>query len=64
MSEPRRLARFTKEVSASGVLDQMLDQLPPEEVARSLAAMAHDRGYSVRVADLQVFLAGLDVRQR
>ncbi len=63
MPEERRLAHFTREISADGMLDQMLDQLPPDEVAPTLAAIARDRGYAVRPADLRAFLAGLDVRQ-
>jgi len=63
MSDACRLARFTREIADEGVLDQMLDQLPPDEVAASLAALAEDRGYAVRISDLRIFLAGLDVRQ-
>ena len=63
MSNHRRLATFTREISANGVLDQILDQLPPDEVAATLAAMARDQGYALRMSDLRTFLAGIDVRQ-
>jgi DNA-binding phage protein len=63
MSTPRRIARFTEEVSAEGLLDQMLDQLPPEEIAAALAGIARDRGYAVHASDLKQYLRGLDARQ-
>lgn len=63
MGEYRRLARFTREVSAEGLLDKMLAQLPPEEIAGALAGVAQDRGYAVGIEDIRILLSGLDVRQ-
>lgn len=62
MSKPLRLSRFAKEVTAEGVLDEMLRRLPPDEIAPALARFARDRGYDLNPSDLQFFLSGIGAR--
>ncbi len=62
MNEDRSLARFTRDISSDGALDEVLRLTPPEDLTAALAALAIDRGYRVRPEELRVFLAGLDAR--
>ena len=57
-----RIAKFTAEIAAEGVLDRLLDDLPPEDVAAALAGIARDRGLAAGPQDFRPYLRGLDVR--
>lgn len=62
MSEARGLARFIKELWSDGLLDQLLREMPPEEVASALSGMAHDNGIDVSPQTFAQFLDGMDAR--
>ena len=56
------LSVFTQEISRDGALARMMKEMPAEHLATALAGLEVDRGYVVRIADVRIFLAGLDVR--
>lgn len=62
MSEARGLARFIKELWSDGLLDQLLRDLPPDEVAGALSGIAHENGIQVSPTTFAEFLSGMDAR--
>lgn len=62
MSDARGLARFITELWSEGLLDQLLREMPPEEVAGALSGMARDNGIDVSPNTFSRFLGGLDAR--
>jgi len=62
MSDACDLARFIKELWSEGLLDQLLGEMPPEDVAGALSGMARDKGIDVSPKTFGHFLNGLDAR--
>ncbi len=62
MQQDGRLSRFTHEIMKDGILEELLERLPANELALAIAAIARDRGYSVRIEDIRRFLPGAVVR--
>ena len=62
MSDARGLARFITELWSEGLLDQLLGEMPPEEVAGALSGVARENGIDVCPKTFGRFLGGLDAR--
>lgn len=62
MSDTRGLARFISELWSEGLLDQLLCQMPPEDVAGALSGIARDNGIDISPKTFTRFLDGMDAR--